>query len=77
MHFPRMSRELLIFPASFSLSPNVFVLLHLSEPARSHRENLRIINNLQVIPCTVCVCVCVYKVVRLHPMETETSFLNA
>lgn len=41
MHFPRMSRELFMFPASFSLSPNVLVLLHLSEPARSHRENLR------------------------------------
>lgn len=30
-----------MFPASFSLSPNVLVLLHLSEPARSHSENLR------------------------------------
>lgn len=40
MHLPRMSRELLMFPASFSRSPNVLVLLHLSEPARSHRENL-------------------------------------
>lgn len=40
MHFPKMSRELFMFPASFSLSPNVLVLLHLSEPARSHRENL-------------------------------------
>lgn len=41
MHFPKMSRELFMFPASFSLSPNVLVLLHRSEPARSHRENLR------------------------------------
>lgn len=41
MHFPRVSREVLMLPASFSLSPNVLVLLHLSEPARSHRENLR------------------------------------
>lgn len=40
MHFPRMSRELFMLPASFNLSPNVLVLLHLSEPARSHRENL-------------------------------------
>lgn len=30
-----------MLPASFSLSPNVLVLLHRSEPARSHRENLQ------------------------------------
>lgn len=30
-----------MFPASFSLSPNVLVLLQRSEPARSHRENLK------------------------------------
>lgn len=30
-----------MLPASLSLSPKVFVLLHLSEPARSQRENLR------------------------------------
>lgn len=53
MHFPRMSRELLMFPASFSLSPNVLVLLHLSEPARSHRENLR--NANQFITAISCV----------------------
>lgn len=41
MHFPRMSSEVLMFPASFSLSPAVWVLVHLSEPARSHRENLQ------------------------------------
>lgn len=41
MHFPRVSSEVLMLPASFSLSPNVLVLLHLSEPARSHRENLQ------------------------------------
>lgn len=40
MHFPKISRELFMFPASFSRSPIVLVLLHLSEPARSHRENL-------------------------------------
>lgn len=41
MHFPRMCRELLMLPASFRRSPNVLVLLHLSEPARSHSENLQ------------------------------------
>lgn len=41
MHFPRVSSEVLMLPASFSRSPNVLVLLHLSEPARSHRENLQ------------------------------------
>lgn len=41
MHFPRMSSELLMFPASFSRSPMVLALLQRSEPARSHRENLR------------------------------------
>lgn len=41
IHFPKISRELLMLPASLSLSPKVFVLLHLSEPARSQRENLR------------------------------------
>lgn len=40
MHFPRMSSELLMLPASFSLSPIVLVLLQRSEPARSHSENL-------------------------------------
>lgn len=30
-----------MFPASFRRSPNVLVLLHLSEPARSHRDSLR------------------------------------
>lgn len=30
-----------MFPASFSRSPNVLVLLHRSEPARSQRENLK------------------------------------
>lgn len=29
-----------MFAASLSLSPKVLVLLHLSEPARSHKENL-------------------------------------
>lgn len=29
-----------MFPASFSLSPIVLVLLHLSDPARSHSDNL-------------------------------------
>lgn len=41
MHLPRISRELLMFPASFSRSPKVLALLQRSEPARSHRENLR------------------------------------
>lgn len=41
MHFPKISRELLMFPASFRRSPKVLVLLHRSEPARSHRESLK------------------------------------
>ncbi len=40
MHFPRMSSEVLMFPASFRRSPLFWVLAHRSEPARSHRHNL-------------------------------------
>lgn len=54
MHFPRMSREVLMFPASFSLSPTVWVLVHLSEPARSHRENLQRGGGAQNRPAGLC-----------------------
>ncbi len=40
IHLPRISNELFILPASFRRSPNVLVLLHLSEPARSQSERL-------------------------------------
>lgn len=40
MHFPSVSSELLMFPASFSLSPVLWVREHLSDPARSHRASL-------------------------------------
>ncbi len=40
MHFPRLSIEVLMFPASFSRSPLVCVLAHRSDPARSHSASL-------------------------------------
>ena len=40
MHFPSVSRELLMFPASFSLSPVFWVREQRSDPARSHRASL-------------------------------------
>lgn len=40
MHFPSVSSELLMFPASFSLSPVLCVREHLSDPARSHSASL-------------------------------------
>lgn len=40
MHFPRLSREVLMFPASFSRSPLFCVLAHRSDPARSHSASL-------------------------------------
>lgn len=40
MHFPRVSSELLMFPASFSRSPVLWVREQRSEPARSHRASL-------------------------------------
>jgi hypothetical protein len=39
-HLPRVMREVLIFAASFNLSPLFWVLEHLSEPARSTNDNL-------------------------------------
>lgn len=40
MHFPSVSSELLMFPASFSRSPVLWVREQRSEPARSHRASL-------------------------------------
>lgn len=40
MHFPRMSSDVLMFPASLRRSPLFWVLAHRSEPARSHRLSL-------------------------------------
>uniref|UniRef100_A0A3Q1EB85 Uncharacterized protein n=1 Tax=Acanthochromis polyacanthus TaxID=80966 RepID=A0A3Q1EB85_9TELE len=40
MHFPRISSEVLMFPASFRRSPLFWVLAQRSEPARSQRHNL-------------------------------------
>lgn len=45
MHFPRVRRELLMFPASFSLSPVFWVREQRSDPARSHRASLAIHRN--------------------------------
>lgn len=42
MHLPRISSEVLMFPASFSRSPLFWVLAHRSEPARSHRLSLMV-----------------------------------
>lgn len=56
MHFPKTRSELLMFPASFSLSPKVLVLLHLSEPAKSHRENLRTANFVLLWPIAATSC---------------------
>lgn len=41
MHLPRIRREVFIFRLSFSLSPSLWVLVYLSEPARSHIDNLK------------------------------------
>lgn len=41
IHFPKMSSEVLMFPASFRRSPIFWVFAHRSEPARSHRHNLQ------------------------------------
>lgn len=41
IHLPRIRREVFIFPLSFNLSPSLRVLVHLSEPARSHSDNLK------------------------------------
>lgn len=40
IHFPRVNKEALIFPASLSLSPSLCVFMLRSEPARSHKDNL-------------------------------------
>lgn len=46
MHFPSVRSELLMFPASFSLSPVFWVREQRSDPARSHRASLAIQKNL-------------------------------
>lgn len=40
MHFPRLSREVLMLPASLSRSPLFWVLAQRSDPARSHSDSL-------------------------------------
>lgn len=45
MHFPSVRSELLMFPASFSLSPVFWVREQRSDPARSHRASLAIQKN--------------------------------
>ena len=41
IHLPRVSSDVLIFPASFKRSPTFWVLAHRSEPARSHKDSLQ------------------------------------
>jgi hypothetical protein len=39
IHFPRVNKEVLIFPASLNRSPSFCVFTLRSEPARSHKDN--------------------------------------
>lgn len=41
MHRPSVIRDVLMLPASFSRSPTLWVLADLSEPAKSHKLNLK------------------------------------
>lgn len=52
MHFPRVKRELLMFPASFSRSPVFWVREQRSDPARSQRASLAI--HWHVSNCKYC-----------------------
>lgn len=40
MHFPKVNSDVLIFPASFKRSPLFWVFAQRSDPARSHRDSL-------------------------------------
>jgi hypothetical protein len=44
MTIPRVVKDLLIFPASFSLSPVAIVIFCLYEPARSTKWSLGVFN---------------------------------
>ena len=44
MTIPKVVKDLLIFPASFSLSPVAFVIFCLSEPAKSTKCNLGVLS---------------------------------
>ena len=41
MQRPKVIRDVLMFPASLSLSPLFLVLVYLSDPAKSHSDNLQ------------------------------------
>uniref|UniRef100_A0A8C3GAJ6 Uncharacterized protein n=1 Tax=Cyclopterus lumpus TaxID=8103 RepID=A0A8C3GAJ6_CYCLU len=70
MHFPRMSNEVLMFPASLRRSPLFWVLAHRSEPARSHKHNLMthtFIHIKDMIP---------QRADGVHPRSTLHALLN-
>ena len=55
MQLPRAKRDLLILAPSTSLKPRLFVLLALSEPARSIRDNFAMLISAD-IPWALSLC---------------------